>query len=355
MAFSRLQKSKQALKRAKGTWQKYWSSSKKGVRYWAGHWRWKGCLGNLHQSACAHNLPVYTVHHQDLHSACYVQVVRVQRRSDKHEFALKVFNGKKPSAIKKEVDYQGQAAKLGLSPQVVSNWDITEKNRCFAMVKLDHTLKDLVRDQSILILTKDQQSRMIQICKSLSQAGILYNDAFQIKNNLMVQNGKLYLIDYGKSISSPPGDHINTQILVEIDDLFRDEHEEAKRKGIYMPMFAEEIRQAEIETGETFDYAAKFAREKKDGANKENPQEVVKSVSQATTLDSTQITKSRKKRKLSAPKKPEAKWMQVPTLKQLKIPAASEEQTLKRQHQENGRLAGAQVRTYNLRRRKRKR
>ena len=111
--------------------------------------------------------------------------------------AMKIFKNKKSiNKIKKELDFQKQAALKNIAPPILSDWEITENSKCFVMQKMNRTLLSIVKEQNNT-LNQSQIDRLIELYTKLTNIKLLHNDPNILKNIMENNNGELFLIDFG--------------------------------------------------------------------------------------------------------------------------------------------------------------
>ena len=112
------------------------------------------------------------------------------------EYVMKEFKEKKSfSKVREEVKFQIIASLYGLSPVI---YEYGKKPRPYIIMdKMNGgTIIDVIKKQKGK-LTLKQQQELIDILKKLDEIGIIHGD--DNLNNLMFNNGKLYIIDFGMS------------------------------------------------------------------------------------------------------------------------------------------------------------
>jgi len=108
---------------------------------------------------------------------------------------LKQFKQTKSSArIQREVDFQIQACTEGVAPQVY-HVDLDKKQ--IFMQGLDSLLLDVAKKREPPHLTKYEMDGIENMMVKLDNIGLLHNDGNC--RNVMLHQGRLYLIDYGFS------------------------------------------------------------------------------------------------------------------------------------------------------------
>lgn len=99
---------------------------------------------------------------------------------------------KSAKRIQKEADFQGKACELGVAPQVF-HVDLDKKQ--IFMQGLDKTLLEVAKNRVPACLLKSEMEAIETICRTLDKHEILHNDGNC--RNIMVDQGKIYMIDYG--------------------------------------------------------------------------------------------------------------------------------------------------------------
>jgi tRNA A-37 threonylcarbamoyl transferase component Bud32 len=112
------------------------------------------------------------------------------------EYVMKEFKSKKSfDKVRNEILFQSIASLYGISPKIYEYG--RKPNPYIIMEKMkDGTIIDVIKSQSGK-LSLDQQRQLLNIYDTLNKIQINHND-FNLLN-LMFNNGKLYIIDYGFS------------------------------------------------------------------------------------------------------------------------------------------------------------
>lgn len=105
-------------------------------------------------------------------------------------YAMKTFRPAKSSQrLKEEYKLQKKASKVGVAPKV---YDYDVVGKWIVMEKMDKHLLEVMKKKP---LKKEQQERIVEICKHLDKIGVFHND--NNPANFMCKDDKIYLIDYG--------------------------------------------------------------------------------------------------------------------------------------------------------------
>jgi len=117
------------------------------------------------------------------------------------EYAVKQFKpAKSLNKIQLEADLQKKAARFGISPKVKEcNLD----KRYIRMEKLDKSLYKFMKEKHGKLPIRYQKA-IVNIANKLDKIGIFHNDPNIA--NFMINDGKLYIIDYG--FAKPINDRI---------------------------------------------------------------------------------------------------------------------------------------------------
>lgn len=119
-----------------------------------------------------------------------VYLVRDKRK--KCDCAMKCFRKNKSStALKKELQFQREASKHGICPDV---YDYDTVSKYIVMEKMDTTLFSLLKRRKGVMATT-YQKQMVNIFRKLDEIGIFHGDASPL--NFMISGRKLYIIDFG--------------------------------------------------------------------------------------------------------------------------------------------------------------
>ena len=117
-------------------------------------------------------------------------------KTDDYTCVMKQFKKTKSvNKLKREAEFQGQAAAAGITPAVLH---IDEREKRIFMEGVEHRLIDYVKQHQNGILNEEQHHQILNIMNTLDNLKILHNDGNC--RNLMINNdGKIYIIDYGFS------------------------------------------------------------------------------------------------------------------------------------------------------------
>jgi tRNA A-37 threonylcarbamoyl transferase component Bud32 len=106
---------------------------------------------------------------------------------------LKQFKKKKsPARIQKEAQFQMAACEIGVSPQIF-HVDLDKKQ--IFMQGLNGLLLDVAKTRVPPCLLSTEMKSIENLMKSLDNIGVLHNDGNC--RNVMIDGGRIYLIDYG--------------------------------------------------------------------------------------------------------------------------------------------------------------
>lgn len=162
--------------------------------YFRAEWRPEESIGRGHFAS------VYTLRENGSY------VIKVSRIIEEDlyfpEVSLSTFNTR--------VDIQNRLAKMGYSIDVVDSWECNGEYGVIVMKRLKQTLKSYLVGKSpeIILLTL---SNLYKLVHGIHKLGITHGDLKL--ENIMVDDGKLYLIDFDYSRLTKEKDLINQDLL----------------------------------------------------------------------------------------------------------------------------------------------
>lgn len=115
---------------------------------------------------------------------------------DNREGAVKLFKDKKSlKKIKKEFSFFKQCSDKDIAPKIYNDKELDENNKYFMIERMECTLIQFMKNNEI---TMEHLKEIICLYEKLNELNIFHNDG-NIGRNIMFNNGRFYLIDFGFS------------------------------------------------------------------------------------------------------------------------------------------------------------
>ena len=115
---------------------------------------------------------------------------------DNRKGAVKLFKDKKSlKKIKKEFAFFKQCSDIDISPKIYNDKELDEDNKYFMIERMEYTLLEFQKKNE---MTLEYLKEIINLYMKLSELKIFHNDG-NIGRNIMFNNGRFYLIDFGFS------------------------------------------------------------------------------------------------------------------------------------------------------------
>lgn len=123
-------------------------------------------------------------------------VYSITNTIDYRKGAVKLFKYKKSlKNIKKEFSFFKQCSDIGISPKIYNDKELDENNKYFMIELMECTLIQFMKNNE---MTMEYLKEIIGLYEKLNELKIFHNDG-NIGRNIMFNNGRFYLIDFGFS------------------------------------------------------------------------------------------------------------------------------------------------------------
>ena len=124
-----------------------------------------------------------------------VFLLKYHHDSEKHAVVKCFKNRKSVKMIKKEFELLEECSTAGIAPKLFSDVSVVEKCSCIVMEYMKYTLLDYTKKYK---LNLNMLKKIIELYEKLGKLNIFHNDS-NIGRNIMINNGHVYLIDFGMS------------------------------------------------------------------------------------------------------------------------------------------------------------